>query len=133
MMPKANFKADPLRVGMLLKRDRPPRLVERFGYIMPDRTARLDPDRYGSVLWDDGELDLVEWERLLPISQMDNNPDGFPVISYEDEIGSGATGTSFGRDNGRLDRQNSTTAATDRAAARSPEEQTASLPIGNRA
>ena len=87
MIPKINFKADPQRVGMLLKRDKPPRLVKRFGYVMPDRTARLDPDRYGSVLWDDGELDLIEWERLLHISQMDDNPDRIPVISYEDEIG----------------------------------------------
>jgi hypothetical protein len=42
----------PQRVGMIIDRDNPPRLVHRFGYIMPERTLSLDADRYGSVLWD---------------------------------------------------------------------------------
>lgn len=96
MIDRVSFKAEPQRVGLLLRRDKPPRLVQRFGYVMPDRTARLDPDRYGSVLWDDGQLDLVEWERLLSMWDMNDNPDRVPIVSFEDEIGRYATGQVYG-------------------------------------
>lgn len=83
----ARSSEKPMRVGVILKRDNPARLVHRFGYLMPDRTSRLDPDRYGGVLWDDGECDLVEWDRLCPMSEMGHNPLRFPIVSYTDEIG----------------------------------------------
>lgn len=87
MLRQFGFKPEPQRVGMVIERDRPQRLVQRFGYVMPDRTASLDPDRYGAVLWDDGEVDLVEWERLLLLSQMNENPHRLPIVSFEEEIG----------------------------------------------
>jgi hypothetical protein len=76
----------PQRVGMIIDRDNPPRLVHRFGYIMPERTLSLDADRYGSVLWDDGEFDLVEWERLRPLSDMGHNPHGYAIVNLADEV-----------------------------------------------
>lgn len=87
MLRENGLKSEPQRVGMIIRRDKPSRLVHRFGYVMPERTSRLDPSRYGSVQWDDGELDLVEWERLMPMSEMNENPMRLPTVSYEDEIG----------------------------------------------
>lgn len=34
------LQQEPLRVGMILQRDTPPRLVQRFGSIMPDPEHR---------------------------------------------------------------------------------------------
>ncbi|MET0749233.1 MAG: hypothetical protein ABWY49_13695 [Rhizobium sp.] len=74
------------RVGMILERDNPSRQVHRFGYIVPAKANSLSNDQFVAVLWDDGEYDLVERKDLRPMSQMNDNPQQHPVISFADEI-----------------------------------------------
>lgn len=74
------------RVGMILERKNPARLVHRFGYVLPARASSLGNDHFVGVLWDDGENDLVEKKKLRALSSMNENPLRYPVISYADEI-----------------------------------------------
>jgi hypothetical protein len=86
-MSSTNAPAEaPQRVGMILKREGPMRLVHRFGYTVAAKVFCLDNERFVNVLWDDGEYDLVERKDLRPLSAMNENPLRYPIIGFTDEI-----------------------------------------------
>jgi hypothetical protein len=81
----ATFQASQ-RVGMILERENPSRLVHRFGYIVPGKTKSLNNEDFVGVLWDDGEYNLVEKKGLRPLSMMNDNPLRRPIVSFADEV-----------------------------------------------